>query len=159
MVQCDQCEDWFHGECIAMTQMEADALKLFVCRNCLTGKSNRRRTRKPRDLKDYVMNIRNTSPNVRQDYTTNDHRYARPNAHRTTNDHRYTRSNAHHTTNYHRYSRYNAHRMNNDVPINLEDSRGYTLHEWSELIRNERPKKKIVCTGSSEYIWELLAKR
>lgn len=33
-VGCDRCQDWFHCECVGITQEEADALDSYICPNC-----------------------------------------------------------------------------------------------------------------------------
>jgi len=33
-VGCDRCQDWFHCECVGITQQEADALDSYICPNC-----------------------------------------------------------------------------------------------------------------------------
>ncbi|CAL0333735.1 unnamed protein product [Lupinus luteus] len=37
MVQCDQCKDWYHPECMGMTIEETKKLELFVCSECSSG--------------------------------------------------------------------------------------------------------------------------
>ena len=32
---CDKCDDWFHGDCIGITKLEAKEIKQFYCRECL----------------------------------------------------------------------------------------------------------------------------
>ncbi|XP_053392915.1 nucleosome-remodeling factor subunit BPTF-like [Mercenaria mercenaria] len=33
-VGCDRCQDWFHCECVGITQKEADDLDSYICPNC-----------------------------------------------------------------------------------------------------------------------------
>jgi hypothetical protein len=35
MIQCDGCNEWFHGVCISVTQEEADAMEEYICALCL----------------------------------------------------------------------------------------------------------------------------
>jgi hypothetical protein len=35
MIQCDGCDEWFHGICISVTQEEADAMESYICALCL----------------------------------------------------------------------------------------------------------------------------
>ncbi len=37
MIQCDGCDEWFHGVCISVTQEEADAMEEYICALCLQG--------------------------------------------------------------------------------------------------------------------------
>jgi hypothetical protein len=34
MIQCDQCEEWFHGRCVGVTVEEAQRLDGYVCPPC-----------------------------------------------------------------------------------------------------------------------------
>ena len=34
MIGCDQCNEWYHGDCIRITQQEADLIKHFFCSFC-----------------------------------------------------------------------------------------------------------------------------
>ena len=34
MIQCDRCEDWFHGRCVGVTVEEAQRLDGYVCPPC-----------------------------------------------------------------------------------------------------------------------------
>jgi hypothetical protein len=36
MIQCDTCEEWFHGRCVGLTQDEADRLDHYFCPSCPT---------------------------------------------------------------------------------------------------------------------------
>ena len=33
-IGCDRCQDWFHGTCVGVTQVEADQLEIYVCPRC-----------------------------------------------------------------------------------------------------------------------------
>ncbi|KAL9959895.1 hypothetical protein ACROYT_G033268 [Oculina patagonica] len=35
MICCDKCDEWFHGECIGITKLEAKEIKQYYCRPCL----------------------------------------------------------------------------------------------------------------------------
>ncbi|KAL0206419.1 hypothetical protein P9112_001726 [Eukaryota sp. TZLM1-RC] len=50
MVCCDSCDEWFHIECVGLTQKEADAVDHWECHTCLQKK-----TVKTEDQKDDVM--------------------------------------------------------------------------------------------------------
>ena len=39
MVECNKCKNWFHEECIGMTDSEMKSLLLFFCENCLEENS------------------------------------------------------------------------------------------------------------------------
>ena len=43
MVQCDQCEGWFHGVCVGVTSEEASSLDQYICPPC-SGTINRLRS-------------------------------------------------------------------------------------------------------------------
>ena len=32
---CDKCDEWFHGDCIGITKLEAKDIKQYYCRQCL----------------------------------------------------------------------------------------------------------------------------
>ncbi|XP_039249955.2 CXXC-type zinc finger protein 1-like [Styela clava] len=34
MIMCDQCEEWYHGDCINMTERESRRIKYFYCKWC-----------------------------------------------------------------------------------------------------------------------------
>ena len=34
MIQCDECDDWFHGACVGMTKQLADTLATYSCPRC-----------------------------------------------------------------------------------------------------------------------------
>ena len=34
MIGCDLCEDWFHGDCIDITEQESRFIKKFFCPKC-----------------------------------------------------------------------------------------------------------------------------
>ncbi|KAG0944276.1 hypothetical protein G6F26_004969 [Rhizopus arrhizus] len=40
MIACDRCDDWFHGECISIKEVESEFVDLYFCSNCskVTGK-------------------------------------------------------------------------------------------------------------------------
>lgn len=39
MIACDQCEDWFHGDCIGMDKYTGENLvQRYICPNCTDGK-------------------------------------------------------------------------------------------------------------------------
>ena len=33
-IGCDRCQDWFHGECVGISKLEADSIEMYVCPNC-----------------------------------------------------------------------------------------------------------------------------
>lgn len=35
MIQCDGCDEWFHGECVSVTQEDADKTEQYICGLCL----------------------------------------------------------------------------------------------------------------------------
>ncbi|KAL3929801.1 MAG: hypothetical protein SGPRY_001807 [Prymnesium sp.] len=34
MLACDECDRWFHGECVGVTEEEAEAVAKWVCKKC-----------------------------------------------------------------------------------------------------------------------------
>ncbi|KAK4329393.1 hypothetical protein Pmani_000248 [Petrolisthes manimaculis] len=34
MIGCDKCEEWYHGDCINVTETEANKIKKFFCKKC-----------------------------------------------------------------------------------------------------------------------------
>ena len=34
MLQCDECDVWFHGDCVGVSQAQASRLKSWKCRSC-----------------------------------------------------------------------------------------------------------------------------
>mmetsp|Transcript_33728 Transcript_33728/g.54313 ORF Transcript_33728/g.54313 Transcript_33728/m.54313 type:complete len:97 (+) Transcript_33728:624-914(+) len=34
MIACDVCNDWFHGECIGITEEKGESMESFVCNLC-----------------------------------------------------------------------------------------------------------------------------
>ncbi|KAK8745182.1 hypothetical protein OTU49_000502 [Cherax quadricarinatus] len=34
MIGCDKCEEWYHGDCINVTETEANKIKKFFCQKC-----------------------------------------------------------------------------------------------------------------------------
>lgn len=34
MIGCDNCEEWYHGDCIGVTQKDAEQIKHFYCASC-----------------------------------------------------------------------------------------------------------------------------
>ncbi|XP_061166032.1 uncharacterized protein LOC133174957 [Saccostrea echinata] len=35
MIQCDQCDGWFHGVCVGVTSEEASSLDQYICPDCM----------------------------------------------------------------------------------------------------------------------------
>jgi hypothetical protein len=35
MIQCDVCNEWFHGQCVSVTQEDADKMGQYICGLCL----------------------------------------------------------------------------------------------------------------------------
>ncbi|CAL4191671.1 unnamed protein product, partial [Meganyctiphanes norvegica] len=34
MIGCDRCEEWYHGDCINITEQEANKIRKFFCQKC-----------------------------------------------------------------------------------------------------------------------------
>ena len=61
---CDQCNEWYHGTCIGVTQGEADGIKHFFCDSCRGVLSTGRGNWKKSTLK-LLWHFRNCRPCVR----------------------------------------------------------------------------------------------
>ena len=35
MIQCSDCNEWFHGECVRVTEQDADQIEDYFCDTCL----------------------------------------------------------------------------------------------------------------------------
>ena len=35
MIQCSDCNEWFHGECVGVTEKDADQTEDYFCSTCL----------------------------------------------------------------------------------------------------------------------------
>ena len=35
MIQCDECREWFHGDCVKVTEAEAAMIDVYLCINCI----------------------------------------------------------------------------------------------------------------------------
>jgi hypothetical protein len=35
MIQCDHCQEWYHGSCVDITQTEAFDINLYKCKDCI----------------------------------------------------------------------------------------------------------------------------
>lgn len=40
MIACDKCNEWFHGECIGISEKQGEFIHLYFCDNC--SKSNKK---------------------------------------------------------------------------------------------------------------------
>lgn len=38
MIACDKCNEWFHGECIKISEKQSEFIDLYYCENCAKGK-------------------------------------------------------------------------------------------------------------------------
>lgn len=34
MIECDHCQNWYHGKCVGITQLESKKIKSYVCKKC-----------------------------------------------------------------------------------------------------------------------------
>ena len=37
MIACDRCDQWFHGECIGISEKEGEFIDLYFCDDCSIG--------------------------------------------------------------------------------------------------------------------------
>lgn len=49
MIACDNCNQWFHGECIGLSESQGLFVDLFFCENCSKSKE-----RKKKKLKNFT---------------------------------------------------------------------------------------------------------
>ena len=54
-VGCDRCQDWFHCECVGITQKEADELDSYICPNCQRKDQEDPTNLKELDDRDYDL--------------------------------------------------------------------------------------------------------
>lgn len=40
MIACDRCDDWFHGECIGISEKESEFVDLYFCTKCSKSESS-----------------------------------------------------------------------------------------------------------------------
>eukprot|EP01087_Luapelamoeba_hula_P001259 TRINITY_DN109_c1_g1_i1.p1 TRINITY_DN109_c1_g1~~TRINITY_DN109_c1_g1_i1.p1 ORF type:complete len:695 (-),score=76.40 TRINITY_DN109_c1_g1_i1:59-2143(-) len=40
MIACDECDEWYHGKCVDITERKAKKLDTYVCPSCLEGKQD-----------------------------------------------------------------------------------------------------------------------
>lgn len=38
MIACDKCDQWFHGECIEISEKQGEFIDLYFCENCSQSK-------------------------------------------------------------------------------------------------------------------------
>lgn len=43
-VGCDVCNDWFHGDCVGITESMSKGMTEYVCNACQTAKSDQQLT-------------------------------------------------------------------------------------------------------------------
>ncbi|KAI9313634.1 hypothetical protein BX666DRAFT_1863994 [Dichotomocladium elegans] len=41
MIACDRCDQWFHGECIGISEREGEFIDLYFCGECSKGECER----------------------------------------------------------------------------------------------------------------------
>ena len=34
MIQCDGCDCWYHGECVDVTEQQAETMETYLCMLC-----------------------------------------------------------------------------------------------------------------------------
>ncbi|KAA6400173.1 MAG: hypothetical protein EZS28_004307 [Streblomastix strix] len=58
MIQCDGCNDWYHGMCSGITPEQANKMETFFCRRCRYRGSKRRVQEEPSDHLEPVDTVR-----------------------------------------------------------------------------------------------------
>lgn len=43
MIACDKCDQWFHGECIQISEKQGEFIDLYFCESCAKGKINKKK--------------------------------------------------------------------------------------------------------------------
>ncbi|KAI7862796.1 hypothetical protein BDF14DRAFT_1735288, partial [Spinellus fusiger] len=43
MIACDQCDQWYHGDCIDFTERESELMESYICSCCTESKFSRRK--------------------------------------------------------------------------------------------------------------------
>ncbi|XP_068759395.1 CXXC-type zinc finger protein 1-like [Montipora capricornis] len=59
MICCDKCDEWFHGDCIGITKMEAKDIKQYYCIQCLDSDTDlfiKYRTKKSKPERTEMVN-------------------------------------------------------------------------------------------------------
>lgn len=51
MICCDFCEEWFHGDCIGVTENSSKDIEMFYCKRCRSSNSNLRITYKKKNAR------------------------------------------------------------------------------------------------------------
>jgi hypothetical protein len=41
MIACDRCDQWFHGECIEISEKQGEFIDLYFCENCSKSKKKK----------------------------------------------------------------------------------------------------------------------
>lgn len=74
MIACDQCEDWFHGDCIGMDKYTGENLvQRYICPNCTDGKMYVTRYKKTCSLEGCEKPARIYDPKVASIFCGDDH--------------------------------------------------------------------------------------
>ncbi|XP_064606239.1 CXXC-type zinc finger protein 1-like [Liolophura sinensis] len=61
MIGCDHCEEWYHGDCIGVTQQDAKYIKQFFCHSCRENDPSLQIQYKVKKLKDKSHKISRSS--------------------------------------------------------------------------------------------------
>lgn len=76
MIACDVCNDWFHGECVGMTERKAQSLKIYVCPPCTKSRAAGQRRRSVVKVREDVeVNVEDEDDDEDQYEKENYHEY------------------------------------------------------------------------------------
>ena len=76
MIQCEACDDWFHGQCVDIDKSLGEKLiERFVCPNCTDGRNNYTKYKKACSLKDCINPARlySKKESDRSNFCSNEH--------------------------------------------------------------------------------------
>uniref|UniRef100_H2YGR2 CXXC-type zinc finger protein 1 n=1 Tax=Ciona savignyi TaxID=51511 RepID=H2YGR2_CIOSA len=75
MIMCDQCEEWFHGNCIKISEKEAKYIKYFYCKSCqvkdpsLKTKYRKSKKKEEKEKKRLKEKLKKKNPQVHKSFS------------------------------------------------------------------------------------------
>lgn len=64
MIACDKCDQWFHGECIQISEKQGEFIDLYFCENCAKSKYEKKKRKK----KGVVLILKNKNSYREKDF-------------------------------------------------------------------------------------------